>query len=49
MKLVQWIGGEAPDGSFGEGTERAVMEMQAWLGLPADGNVGDDTKRGITR
>ena len=49
VKLVQWVGGGSPDGSFGEGTERAVMEMQAWLGLPTDGNVGDDTKRGITR
>ena len=49
VKLVQWIGGEVPDGSFGEGTEKAVMEMQAWLGLPADGNVGADTKRGIVR
>lgn len=49
VKLVQWIGGEAPDGSFGAGTEKAVMEMQAWLGLPADGNVGADTKKGIVR
>ena len=49
VKLVQWIGRETPDGSFGAGTEKAVMEMQAWLGLPADGNVGADTKKGIVR
>lgn len=49
VKFVQWIGGEIPDGSFGAGTEKAVMEMQAWLGLPADGNVGADTKRRIVR
>ena len=49
VKLVQWIGRETPDGSFGSGTEKAVMEMQAWLGLPADGNVGADTKKGIVR
>ena len=49
VKLVQWIGGESPDGSFGAGTEKAVMEMQAWLGLPADGNVGADTKKRIVR
>ena len=48
VKLVQWIGGTGADGSFGEGTERAVQGMQAWAGLYPDGNVGDDTKRKIT-
>ena len=48
VKLVQWIGGVNPDGSFGEGTEQAVKGLQVWAGLFPDGNVGNDTKIRIT-
>lgn len=37
------IGPDGADGDFGRNTERAVMEFQRNVGLPADGIVGPDT------
>ncbi len=38
-----------PDGIFGAFTERAVREFQMNTGSPADGIVGPDTVRAVTR
>jgi peptidoglycan hydrolase-like protein with peptidoglycan-binding domain len=39
----------SPDGIFGAFTERAVREFQTNTGSPADGIVGPDTVRAVTR
>ena len=49
IKLLHWIAGLPIDDSFGPGLEEAVKRMQVWANLFPDGNVGDDTKRHITR
>lgn len=49
IKLLHWIAGLRVDNSFGIGLEHAVKRMQRWADLYPDGNVGDDTKRKITR
>ena len=49
IKLLHYIAGLPIDESFGPGLEEAVKRMQVWAGRYPDGNVGDDTKRHITR
>lgn len=49
IKLLHWIAGLPVDDSFGPGLEKAVKMMQVWANLYPDGNVGDATKRAITR
>ena len=49
IKLLHWIAVLPIDDSFGPGLEEAVKRMQVWANLFPDGNVGDDTKRHITR
>lgn len=49
IKLLHWVSGLQVDDSFGPGLENAVKRMQVWANLFPDGNVGDDTKRHITR
>ena len=49
IKLLHWIAGLSIDDSFGPGLEEDVKGMQVWAGLFPDGNVGDETKRRITR
>ena len=49
IKLLHWIAALPIDDSFGPGLETAVKRMQAWAGLYPDGNVGDDTKKAVTR
>jgi soluble lytic murein transglycosylase-like protein len=47
--LLSWHGMAPPrvNGNFGPGTERAVVRVQRWAGLPADGIVGPATRAAL--
>lgn len=49
VRLIQWIGTETADGVWGDKTQLAIKEMQVWAKMSPDGNVGEDTKRAITK
>lgn len=40
VRFVQWVAGTTTDGIFGNATEQAVKECQAWAGIAVDGIAG---------
>lgn len=49
VNMIQYIAGVGIDGVFGNQTENAVKEMQAWAGIAVDGIFGADSRNKLLR
>lgn len=49
VRMIQYIAGVGVDGIFGNQTENAVKEMQAWAGIFVDGIFGANSRNKLFR